>query len=78
MKHKETICVSFRYRLPVEIRESTKEEHEESLRGRISYNTCNDRFEIKIGNRIEDNKEALPEIMKEFDLHNFCWVIIKE
>lgn len=43
-------------------------DYKDTPRGRVFYNPSTDTYEIKVGNWINDHKEAIDEIIMEFDL----------
>lgn len=45
-------------------------DYKDTPRGRVFFNPHTDTYEIKVGNWINDNKDAIPEILDEFDLND--------
>lgn len=45
-------------------------DYKDTPRGRVFFNPRTDTYEIKVGNWIHDNQDAIPEIIEEFDLQN--------
>lgn len=53
-------------------------DYKDTPRGRVFYNPTTDTFEIKVGSWIDQNPDALDEIIDEFDLYNSKYVVIKD
>ena len=53
-------------------------EYKDTPRGRIYYNFATDTFEIRVGDWIDDNEDAIEEIVREFDLLNYKYLVIKD
>ena len=53
-------------------------DYKDTPRGRVFYNPSTDTYEIKVGEWIEDNQDAIVEIIEEFDLQNCKYEVIKD
>ena len=51
-------------------------DYKDTPRGRVFFNPHTDTFEIKVGSWINDHRDAIDEIISEFDLYNCKFEII--
>lgn len=55
-----------------------KGDYKDTPRGRVFYNPKTETYEIKVGDWIDDHKNAIDEILYEFDLEDKNYEIIKD